>query len=73
VYANQGYGAPGVFKTVNGGVDWDQVLTPNITATMPYGGFVSDISMDPDEPKLARRMARRMSAALFQGLLCRNN
>jgi hypothetical protein len=50
IYTNQGYGVGGVFKTTNGGVDWDQVLTPNITAVLPYGGFVGAISMDPNDP-----------------------
>jgi hypothetical protein len=51
IYTNQGYGAGGVFKTTNGGVDWDQVLTPNITTVLPYGGFVYAISMDPNDPR----------------------
>jgi hypothetical protein len=50
IYTNQGYGTGGVFKTTNGGVDWDQVLTPNITV-LPYGGFVYAISMDPNDPR----------------------
>jgi hypothetical protein len=49
VFTNQGYGASGVFKTTNGGVDWDQVLTPNVINVAPYGGFVGDISMDPND------------------------
>ncbi|PWT78494.1 MAG: hypothetical protein C5B58_15210, partial [Acidobacteria bacterium] len=40
IYTNQGYGESGVYKTSNGGLDWDQILTPNITAVLPYGGFV---------------------------------
>ncbi len=51
IYTNQGFGAAGVFKTTNGGVDWDQVLTPNVTRVMPYGGFVGAISMDPNNPR----------------------
>jgi hypothetical protein len=51
IYTNQGYGAGGVFKTINGGLDWDQVLTPNITAVVPYGGFVGSISMDSNDPR----------------------
>lgn len=51
IYTNQGYGAGGVYKTTNGGVDWDQVLTPNITTAVPYGGFVGAISMNPDNPR----------------------
>jgi hypothetical protein len=47
IYTNQGYGASGVFKTTNAGVDWDQVLTPNVTSVAPYGGFIGSIAMDP--------------------------
>lgn len=50
LYTPQGYGQSGVFKTTNGGVDWDQVLTPNITSVAPYGGFVGGIAMDPSDP-----------------------
>jgi hypothetical protein len=51
IYTNQGYGAGGVFKTTNGGLDWDQILTPDITAILPHGGFVGVISMDPNDPR----------------------
>jgi hypothetical protein len=50
IYTNQGYGAGGIFKTTNGGLDWQQVLTPDITAMLPFGGFVGVISMDPNDP-----------------------
>jgi hypothetical protein len=50
LYTPQGYGQSGVFKTSNGGVDWDQVLTPNITQFAPNGGFVGGIAMDPGQP-----------------------
>jgi hypothetical protein len=51
IFTNQGYGASGVFKTTNGGVDWDQVLTSNVTSVAPYGGFVGGISMDPNDSR----------------------
>ena len=51
IFTNQGYGASGVFKTANGGIDWDQVLSPNITSAVPYGGFVGDIAMDPTDSR----------------------
>ncbi len=50
LYAPQGYGQSGVFKTTNGGVDWDQILTSNITSVAPYGGFVGGIAMNPGRP-----------------------
>lgn len=47
LYTNSGYGTSGVFKTTNGGVDWDQVLSKEATAAMVQGGFVERIDMDP--------------------------
>lgn len=43
VYANSGYGPFGVFKSTNGGVDWDEVLKSGF----PYAGFVETIAIDP--------------------------
>jgi hypothetical protein len=50
LYTNAGYGQNNAWKSTNGGVDWDQVLTPNITSAAPYGGFVGGIGMDPSNP-----------------------
>ena len=47
LYTSAGYGPGGLFKSTNGGVDWQQVLTPNVTTAFPYGGFVEKITMDP--------------------------
>lgn len=43
LYALSGYGAEGVWKTINGGVDWDNVLSSG----MGMPGFVGHIAMDP--------------------------
>ena len=43
LYALTGYGDAGLWKTTNGGVDWDQIL-PSGTG-MP--GFVARVTMDP--------------------------
>lgn len=51
IYTNQGYGVGGVFRTTNGGVDWDQILTPNVINVVPYGGFVHAISMNPNDSR----------------------
>ncbi|SFV33381.1 WD40/YVTN/BNR-like repeat-containing protein [Hyphomicrobium facile] len=51
IYTNQGYGQSGLFKSTNGGVDWDQILTPNITSVAPYGGFIGAVSIDPDDAR----------------------
>jgi hypothetical protein len=47
IYANAGYGPNGVFKSSNGGVDWDQVLPTSVSQFAPFGGFVGKITMDP--------------------------
>ena len=48
LYANSGYGPQnGIFKSVNGGVDWDQILAPDVAKNFIYGGFVGGIAMDP--------------------------
>ncbi len=51
LYANSGYGpANGIFKSTNGGVDWDQILTPDVAKNFIYGGFVGGIRDGPDQP-----------------------
>jgi hypothetical protein len=47
MYINSGYNKLGLFKSVNGGVDWDDV-TPKSTDAP---GFVSHVRMDPEDPK----------------------
>jgi hypothetical protein len=53
LYANNGYGSEeGVFKSTNGGVDWEQ-LTPkgSVVATHVDGNFATRIAMDPTDRK----------------------
>jgi photosystem II stability/assembly factor-like uncharacterized protein len=48
LFANSGYGpANGIFKSTNGGVDWDQILPPDVAKNFIFGGFVGGIAMDP--------------------------
>jgi hypothetical protein len=48
LYANSGYGpVNGIFKSTNGGVDWDQLLAPDVAANFIFGGFVGGIAIDP--------------------------
>ncbi len=48
LYANSGYGpANGIFKSTNGGIDWDQILSPDVAKNFIFGGFVGGIAMDP--------------------------
>ena len=50
IYTVAGYGPAGVWKSTNGGVDWAQILTPNVIAVAPFKGFIETISMDPTDP-----------------------
>jgi hypothetical protein len=45
LYALTGYGADGLWKTTNGGVDWDQVLP--LTAWPGVPGFLARVAIDP--------------------------
>jgi hypothetical protein len=47
MYSVQGYGANGLWKTTNAGVDWDQIETANVTSAFPFGGFTEAITIDP--------------------------
>ena len=49
MYVVQGYGASGLWKSTNAGVDWQQVLTADITAAFYSGGQITSISLDPDD------------------------
>jgi hypothetical protein len=46
LYTCAGYGPGGVFKSINGGVDWDQIFPDDIMAAF-QSGFVEKITMDP--------------------------
>jgi hypothetical protein len=49
MYVVQGYGASGLWKSTNAGVDWQQILTPDITAAFYSGGQITSISLDPTD------------------------
>lgn len=48
IYTVAGYGTNGVFKTTNGGVDWDQTLAPEYAKNFVFGGFTAQIRVVPD-------------------------
>jgi photosystem II stability/assembly factor-like uncharacterized protein len=48
IYTNSGYGPMGLYKSTNGGVDWQQILPTDVFV---YGGFVHNISLDPTNPQ----------------------
>jgi hypothetical protein len=49
MYVVQGYGASGLWKSTNAGVDWQQILTPAVTGAFYSGGQITGISMDPTD------------------------
>jgi hypothetical protein len=49
LYTVSGYGTNGLFKTTNGGVDWQQILAPDVASVLQYGGFIARIKMDPTD------------------------
>ena len=49
MYAVQGYGTSGLWKTSNAGVDWTQTLTTNITSAFNAGGQITSVALDPTD------------------------
>jgi photosystem II stability/assembly factor-like uncharacterized protein len=49
LYTVNGYGTLGVFKSTNGGVDWDQLWSDDFRKKTPYAGFVMRLAMDPND------------------------
>jgi hypothetical protein len=47
LYTISGYGTMGVFKSTNGGVDWNQILPADIASVLVDGGFIERVTMDP--------------------------
>jgi hypothetical protein len=52
LYAINGYGAGGLWKSTDGGVDWDQTIPgdSDVGKTL-YGNFTNEVAMDPTDPK----------------------
>jgi hypothetical protein len=49
MYVVEGYGASGLWKSTNAGVDWTQILTPNVTSAFNGGGQITSIALDPTD------------------------
>jgi hypothetical protein len=47
LYATAGYGAGGIFRSTDGGVDWSQILPDSISSQTQYAGFIEKLTMDP--------------------------
>ena len=49
MYVVEGYGASGLWKSTDAGLDWMQVLTPNVTSAFYSGGQITGLSIDPTD------------------------
>src|SRR5579859_427254 len=50
MYAQSGYGSEGLFKSVNGGVDWTQLFLPDSQIAMTVSStFTQNAAMDPSD------------------------
>jgi len=47
LYTTPGYGKEGLFKSTDGGTNWSQMFPSDLQTSLPYGGWVEKISLDP--------------------------
>ncbi len=50
VWTVSGYGASGIWKSLDGGVNFDNMVTADIESIIPAGGFVEKITLEPKNP-----------------------
>jgi hypothetical protein len=48
-YTASNYGPSGIYKSKNGGVDWDQLIPAEIEQYLQYGGWFNALSVDPTD------------------------
>jgi hypothetical protein len=52
MYTVSNYGPTGIYKSTNGGVDWDQVIPASVVDPgMDWGGWFNSLSIDPTDRK----------------------
>jgi hypothetical protein len=49
MYTASNYGPSGIYKSVDGGVDWDQLIPTDLQQYMQYGGWFNALSVDPTD------------------------
>jgi len=49
MYIASNYGPSGIYKSVNGGIDWDQLIPADLQQYLPYGGWFNALSIDPTD------------------------
>jgi hypothetical protein len=47
LYTNAGYGQNNAWKSTNGGVDWDPLVSDDYVKALQFGGFVHLVALDP--------------------------
>jgi photosystem II stability/assembly factor-like uncharacterized protein len=51
IYTASNYGPSGIYKSTNGGVDWDQLVPADLQQYLQYGGWFNALSVDPTDRK----------------------
>jgi hypothetical protein len=51
MYVASNYGPAGIFKSTNGGVDWDQTIPKELYPSLPANGWFNGLSVDPTDRK----------------------
>jgi photosystem II stability/assembly factor-like uncharacterized protein len=49
MYTASNYGPSGIYKSTNGGVDWDQLVPVELQQYLLYGGWFNALSVDPTD------------------------
>jgi hypothetical protein len=49
MYTASNYGPMGIYKSTNGGIDWDQLLPDDLRKYLPGGGWFNALSVDPTD------------------------
>jgi hypothetical protein len=49
MYASLGYGAQGLWKSTNGGADWQQTMPSSVTSAFANQGQITGVSIDPGD------------------------
>jgi photosystem II stability/assembly factor-like uncharacterized protein len=49
MYTASNYGPPGIYKSTNGGVDWDQLIPSDLEQYLPARGWFNALSVDPTD------------------------
>jgi len=49
MYIASNYGPAGIYKSANGGVDWDQLVPKDFGPSLPAGGWFNGLSVDPTD------------------------